>query len=304
MSGGAAPAVSVCVPTLNRARYLSVAIGSVLAQTFQDYELIVCDNGSTDDTPDVVRALRDARVRYVPSPATIGMAANWLRGLEAARGRYCAILADDDAWAPSLLQALVAPLEADARVDVAFCDHWIIDAEGRTLERETDACSRAYGRAGLRAGAHLPFLELALLQQAIWHGAALFRRSRAIDARAIDPRANTVVDFYLFARLALGGGAAFYVPSRLSYVRRHGGSSLATSGARIWADRGWVCAELSRDVPPGPLARALRGKWAHATIREGISLLREGRYLRGLRVAARGIGRARLRATSGGDVSR
>jgi hypothetical protein len=164
-----------------------------------------------------------------------------------------------------------------------------MDAEGRVLDGDTEACSRGYGRTGLRAGVHQPFLELAVQRQAIWHGAALFHRSRAIDARAIDPRANTVVDFYLFARLALAGGAAFYVPSRLAYVRRHGGSSLATSGARIWADRGWVCAELSRDVPPGPLAKALRDKWSQATIREGLSLLRQGRLVRGLRVAGRGL---------------
>jgi glycosyltransferase involved in cell wall biosynthesis len=303
-TGDDGPAVSVCVPTLNRARYLSVTISSVLDQTFQDYELIVCDNGSTDETPHVVRAFRDARIRYLRSPDTVGMGANWRRALEAARGRYCGILADDDSWAPSLLEALITPLEEDARVDVAFCDHWIMDAEGGVLENETDECSRGYGRAGLRPGLHLPFLALALQRPAIGHGAALFRRPRALDTDAIDPRANTVVDFYLFAKLALGGGGAFYVPSRLAYVRRHGGSSLATSGAQIWADLGWVCSRLSQDVPPGPMARVIRDRWAGASIREGISLCRQGRYLGGLRAAGRGLRLSGLRAPFRRDSTR
>ena len=283
------PTVSVCVPTFNRARYLSVTIESVLAQTFRNYELIVCDNGSTDDTPRVVQAFGDARIRHLRASSTLGMGANWRRGLEAARGRYCAILADDDTWAPTLLETLLAPLEDDPRADIAFCDHFIMDADGRVLEDATDDCSRGYGRAGLRPGLHLPFLELAVRWQAVWHGAALFRRARALDTGAVEPRANTVVDFYLSARLALGGGGAIYVPSRLAYVRRHEGSSLATSGAQIWADVGWVCTQLSRDVPPGPLARVVRDRWAWASFREGISLCRQGRYLSGLRAAGRGL---------------
>ena len=59
------PKVTVCLPTYNRAHYLREAIESVLSQTFQDFELLICDNASTDETSEVVKSFRDARIRYV-----------------------------------------------------------------------------------------------------------------------------------------------------------------------------------------------------------------------------------------------
>lgn len=294
MSCIAPPRVSVCVLTFNRARLLRHAIESLLGQTLGDFELVVCDNASTDDTAEMVRGFRDPRIRHVRGAHNAGIGGNWARALEAAEGRYCAIFSDDDNWEPSFLERLVEPLERDARVDVAFCDHWVMDAERRLLLAPTDECSRAYGRAGLRPGLHLPFLDLALRRQALWHGAALVRRARAVELRAVDARADKVIDFYFFGRLALGGGGAFYVPDRLASAMRHPRSSAATSGAKIWADLQWVCERLGRDLPSGPLAAALRRKWATAALREAMSSLRQGDVGPGLRAAVRAARLGRL----------
>ncbi|HSM61445.1 MAG TPA: glycosyltransferase, partial [Longimicrobiales bacterium] len=106
-----APLVSVVIPAFNVQTYVAEAIDSVLAQTFTDYEVIVVDDGSTDDTGRVVAAYGD-RVRYVRQErAGPGRARN--RGIELARGELIAFLDADDAWYPRKLEKQVALFRAD-----------------------------------------------------------------------------------------------------------------------------------------------------------------------------------------------
>src|SRR5262249_206575 len=89
-----APAVSVCVPTFNRAAMLKDCIASVLGQTWQDFELIVSDNASQDDTEKVVGSFEDRRIAYHRNPSNIGQRPNWNRCLDLAAGRYVALFFD------------------------------------------------------------------------------------------------------------------------------------------------------------------------------------------------------------------
>jgi glycosyltransferase involved in cell wall biosynthesis len=236
----------------------------VLAQTYTDFEVVVCDNASTDETAQIVSRLADPRIRYLRHEAPIGVAANWIAAVCQASGRYCAILGDDDRWAPTFLERLLPPLQDDPRLDVSFCDHWIIDGAGKVLSDETEACSRTYKRAVLQPGVHRPFLKVALEDQAIPVAAALMRRHHLVTSGALDRRAGLVIDYYLFARLALAGGGAFYQPERLAQVRRHAGSGSSTRFPEIWPDLQWVCADLNPHAT-GPQARNyIRKKWAHA----------------------------------------
>ena len=80
------PIVSVCIPTYNRAPLLAQAIQSVLGQTLQDFELLISDNASTDDTEAVVRSFDDPRIRYVRNEINLGGRANYDRCLQLASG--------------------------------------------------------------------------------------------------------------------------------------------------------------------------------------------------------------------------
>ena len=91
------PFFSIVIPTYNRSRLVTYAIDSVLKQTFGDFEIVVCDNGSADDTPDVVRRITDPRVRYVRTPRHMVIADNWEFARSHARGRMVLMLSDDDA---------------------------------------------------------------------------------------------------------------------------------------------------------------------------------------------------------------
>ena len=101
------PVVSVVIPAYNAARFLPTSVGSVLTQTWRDFEVIVVDDGSTDATAETASSFRDERVRVVSKDnrGTVADARN--AGIEASRGRWIAFLDADDAWLPDKLQVQV-----------------------------------------------------------------------------------------------------------------------------------------------------------------------------------------------------
>jgi glycosyltransferase involved in cell wall biosynthesis len=130
-----APLVSVVIPTHNRAHYITEAIDSVLAQTYPQVEIIVIDDGSTDNTRDVVLAYGN-RVRYIHQPNfNQGPAAALNRGIRDARGTYIALLDDDDVWQRDKLALQIPVLEQDPALGFLGTDLYITDASGRIVSR-------------------------------------------------------------------------------------------------------------------------------------------------------------------------
>jgi len=129
---GTPPLVSVVLPTFDRAEPLRRAIASVIGQTYEHWELIVADDGSTDDTPAVVASFADPRIQHLRL-ARGGVCRARNAGLERARGRYVAYLDSDNAWEPRFLEVMVAFLGASeyraAHSALRFAE------EGRTLYR-------------------------------------------------------------------------------------------------------------------------------------------------------------------------
>jgi glycosyltransferase involved in cell wall biosynthesis len=101
------PKVSVILPTYNRAHLIDRAIRSVLSQTYQDFELIVIDDGSTDKTEEVVKSFNDSRIRYFQQNVNKGPAAARNIGIKAANGEYIAFQDSDDEWLPEKLEKQV-----------------------------------------------------------------------------------------------------------------------------------------------------------------------------------------------------
>lgn len=100
------PFFSVVLPTLNRADYLPFAIQSILNQTFGDFELIVSDNSSTDNTEQIVKSFSDERIRYVKTEKILPMYDSWEFALGFAEGEYITFLGDDDAHSKVYLESL------------------------------------------------------------------------------------------------------------------------------------------------------------------------------------------------------
>jgi glycosyltransferase involved in cell wall biosynthesis len=127
------PAVSIVLPTFNQARWLDGAIESVRRQTFADWEILVVDDGSTDDTPAIVaRYADDARIRYLPGPRTERAAAR-NRGIAASSGDLVAFLDTDDRWLPEKLDRQVAALAAARDAGLCYTIARFVDAGDRPL---------------------------------------------------------------------------------------------------------------------------------------------------------------------------
>ena len=101
------PTVSVIIPTYNRAHLVGRAIKSVLNQTYRDFEIIVVDDGSTDNTKDIIKEFqkKDKRIKYIPYEKNKGGSAARNTGIKAAKGEYIAFLDSDDEWAYEIRKA-------------------------------------------------------------------------------------------------------------------------------------------------------------------------------------------------------
>ncbi len=101
------------MPTYNRAHLLGMAVQSVLGQTFGDFELVISDGGSTDNTREIVEKFDDPRIKYVRSVERLSIGDNYQAGLDQASGEYITFLSDDDAFTPQMLERAVESIERE-----------------------------------------------------------------------------------------------------------------------------------------------------------------------------------------------
>lgn len=125
------PMISVVMSTYNRARMVQEALDSIQAQTYEDFEVIVINDGSTDDTATVLEqyARKDSRIRVLTNPQNKGLAFSLNRGLDAARGTYIARMDDDDLMLPQRLKKQLAYMEAHPEITAIGGLAWL-NSEG------------------------------------------------------------------------------------------------------------------------------------------------------------------------------
>lgn len=128
-----APLVSVLMPVFNAEKYLKEAIGSILNQTFKDFELIVVNDGSTDNSEQMVMSYRDHRIKYVLNHENLGIVKSLNRGLELAQGKYIARMDADDISVPNRLEKQINFMESNAHVAVCGAQAMCIDKQGNNL---------------------------------------------------------------------------------------------------------------------------------------------------------------------------
>lgn len=211
--------VTVCIPTFNRSQLLPIAIESVLKQTYSNWELIVCDDGSTDGTPKLMAEYQDARIRYIRHPHNIGKSNNMRSGFQEATGEYFIKFDDDDCLLPDFLETTTVILDQHYEADFIGTDHWIIDINAQKNEALTQQNSQRWGRTKLTEGIVHNLLEVVFIQQSFQIGATLFRRQALLDVDFMRPNLQNCEDNDLFVRLALAGKSGYYLPKRLMEYR-------------------------------------------------------------------------------------
>jgi len=201
---GAFPTVSVIVPAYQTAAFIAATIESVLAQTFQDYEIIVV-NDRSPDTPALERALAPFRSRmtYLVREQNGGLAAARNTGIRAARGRYIALLDSDDAWEPDYLAEQVGVLEADPTLAMVYPNARIVGDHPHAGRTFMDVCPSA-GEVTVQS---------LLTERCTVFVSVLVRREALVRAGLFDENLRSVEDFEMWVRLLASG-------ERIAYQRR------------------------------------------------------------------------------------
>ena len=219
------PKVTVCIPTYNRANFLRYSLESVLKQTYPNFELIVCDDASTDNTPEVVGQYQDSRIRYIRHPQNLGRSRNMGSGFEAARGEYFIKFDDDDALTFNFLAKTVAILDTEPTVDFVCTNHWIINQENERMEAATQENSARWGKDKLQRGIIPDLLWQTFYYQSLQVGSTLFRRPCLAEVNYMRSEADGCEDFDLLVRLAIAGKQGYFLPEYLMEYRFHGGQT-------------------------------------------------------------------------------
>ncbi|MFC1595697.1 glycosyltransferase family 2 protein [Candidatus Margulisiibacteriota bacterium] len=206
------PTVSVIMAAHNHAHFLQRSIGSVLEQTYLDYELIVIDNGSTDNTAETVRKLETDRVRYIYQDDTGSVAGPRNTGIKAAKGKYVAFLDSDDHWYPEKLQRVMRCLKHNPNIDV-ICHDMLRSTSEKVLnkiivgpDKEGDIFTRLLYEGNFLLGSGVTV-----------------KREAIVEVGNFDERQDFVnaEDYETWLRLARAGNQFFFLNEVLGELHIH-----------------------------------------------------------------------------------
>jgi glycosyltransferase involved in cell wall biosynthesis len=243
------PKVSVIVPTHNYGRFLPASVGSALRQTSCDLEVIIVDDGSTDETPSVIQQLAtDARIRAIRSPNREGPAAARNRGLACARADYVAMLDADDWWCSDKLAAQVGFLDAHREVGFVHSLAAQVGRQGELLYPMPWLKGGRVSPAICSAPASGSALVSLLLNNSVATSSVLARRALVQAVGGFAENLPVCEDWDLWLRLAARMEVGC-VSEWSVYIRRHGANT-HLDVARMVRSSLQVLEEVPRKVVP------------------------------------------------------
>ncbi len=207
------PVVSVIVPTFNRAHLVSQTIDSILAQTFDDWELILVDNESADDTEKVISSYQDERIRYFRNANHGVIAANRNYGIQKSAGEYIAFCDDDDLWMPDKLEIQLHQFSIDEKIGLVCTNALNYDDSGDRGRRIKAALSNNDFTFKSLINGNRVITSTVVLKTAIISDIGMIDTS---------PDLFTVEDYEFWLRIA-GKYKIVYIDSPLIRFRTHTG---------------------------------------------------------------------------------
>jgi len=223
------PFISICIPCFNNEEFIADTLESVLNQIFADFEVLVVDDNSTDQTVGVIERYNDRRLRLIRNEQNLGLVRNWKKALSYAEGKYVKLLCGDDLLHPECLARQIAVLQepANSSVALAVCNRRVIDGSNKLIMRR----GFPFGRGAVNGAK--------LIRRCVRWGTnlvgepavGLFRR-QALERATISDEANPYsIDLTLWAEL-LKQGDAFLDDSYLAAFRISSRSASARIGRR------------------------------------------------------------------------
>jgi glycosyltransferase involved in cell wall biosynthesis len=251
------PTVSVLVPNYNHARFLRRRIDTIVTQTFQDFELILLDDCSTDDSRAILsQYARDSRVRLEFNEANSGSTfKQWNKGVGLARGKYVWIAESDDYADERLLEKLVRRLDEDTSAVLCYCRSRQVSEEGAVagfLDAYLADIDPRKWTADFRADGSEECRRYLVRRNTILSASSVvFRRDVYWQAGGADEQLVFCGDWKTWAAMALTGGRIAYVGEPLNYYRLHNTSVTAKSQekgvgpAEALSVIGWILQRVS-----------------------------------------------------------
>lgn len=259
----AVPAVSICMPAYNAGKHIEEALRSVAIQTFQDWELVVVEDGSSSPVKEQVESLAASvqqPVRYIAHDVNRGLAAARNTAAKAARGTYMAMLDADDYWAEDHLASVIQAINK-AGASIGFGGSWLFeDGSGRITETRKPPSSAVDN------------MPLSLYQRTtiIQPSSAIINRAAFLEIGGSSEFFSHCEDLELWLRAAKHGLAFVYSGAETCYYRKHTaamsaqGIKMAESLARVYAlYSSWsvIEAEKRRSIAASAMLSAARMLW-------------------------------------------
>jgi glycosyltransferase involved in cell wall biosynthesis len=265
------PAITVLLPTFGDGPFLPAAIDSILNQTFSDFELLVVDDGSTDDTAAFIASLHDPRLRVIRHRSNRGITASLNAGLDAAHGRFIARMDGDDIAEPQRLRCQFDFLERRPEVGVVGSARRIIDEAGVVVGEATAMVDDLSIRWKCLLGNPLP------------HPTVMLRRESVAELR-YDAAFNAAEDYELWTRLLPTTRAANLPQPLLRYRRRGGSISRSRRNEQIATHDRIILLANQRLLPGFPItseqAVNLRGRYGGPDVRDADMAQADEKWLR------------------------
>ncbi|HEY0684640.1 MAG TPA: glycosyltransferase [Steroidobacter sp.] len=281
--------ISVIVPSFNSARFIGEALDSILAQSLQPEQIVVVDDGSTDDTADVVRRYKDRRIQYIRKEhGGISSARNV--GLDAARGEYISFLDADDRWRPIFLETMHAYLSEDPTVASVFSNFVRFQhPSGQLLSDQFQSYPEIKRPALLRdapyAHGRIPkekaFSALVACGDIPAYTQVMMFRRSMIEHLRFEPTLTLGEDTNFVLKAYLAGGVVF-TDAVLAEVRRHDANATLDQGEMVIHKLNGLKA-LAPHVTRETDLRAYRDRLVRAHIDAALYQTRLGRVRAGLR---------------------
>jgi Glycosyl transferase family 2 len=212
--------VTIAIPTYGRSQLLKASLKSALSQDYDDFQVVVLDNASTDNTEEVVRSFADSRVTYSKNESNIGLFRNWNRAIEINSSPYLNILQDDDILLPGFVSESVLALANHPQAAFSVVQASAIDIDGAPLEVDPKDTSDPTPN-GIVEG--LEFLHR-IVEGRKWitHFSTVMMRAEALKAVGPfdHPHSKDTLDINLYYRLAARFEIMF-IPKQLCQVRFH-----------------------------------------------------------------------------------
>jgi glycosyltransferase involved in cell wall biosynthesis len=220
--------ITIAIPTFNRSDLLIISLQSAIDQDWENFNIVVLDNASSDDTRDVVESFEDHRIKYVRNERNIGLFRNWNRAIEINKSPYLCILQDDDVLHPEFLSECCNALNRYPSAGFAFTSVSGIDFNGNELPIQNFSGAKG-GKIDGRDYLH----RIVAGEDVVIHSSSVLMRSKTLlDVGSFDiAHSKHSIDFNLYFRFAAKYDLVF-VPKTLALIRRHAGADhvISTKG--------------------------------------------------------------------------